>query len=127
MYTTTSSIAHPRIPLLDLINPREQTRLALLMLAIGLLASVGAMRWLGMPLWGATVLVLALLVPAGIAKWRGDAQRYGRVAMVLSILVTAQGFHTLEHIAQWIQYHILRWPSFVSSGLISSLNAEWVH
>jgi hypothetical protein len=127
MSAITRSSSHPRIPLLDLINPREQTRLALLMLAIGLLAAAGAMRWLGMPLWGATALVLVLLLPAGIVKWRGDAQRYGRVVMVLSILVTAQGFHTLEHIAQWIQYHILRWPSFVSSGLISSLNAEWVH
>lgn len=127
MITTTSSFSHPRIPLLDLIDPREQTRLVLALLAIGLLAAAGAMRWLQMPLWGATVLVLALLLPVGAVKWRGDARRYGHIAMVLSILVTAQGFHTIEHIAQWIQYHILRWPTFVSSGLISSLNAEWVH
>jgi hypothetical protein len=85
------------------------------------------MRWLGMPLWAATVLVLAMLLPPAILKWRVDRQRYGRVAMVLCILVMAQGFHSLEHLAQWIQYHILRWPSFVSSGLISTLNAETVH
>jgi hypothetical protein len=62
-----------------------------------------------------------------VLKWRIDGQRYGPVAMVLCILVIAQGFHSLEHLAQWIQYHILRWPSFVSSGLISTLNAETVH
>ena len=46
----------------------------------------------------------------------------GAFAMVICILVMAQGFHSLEHLAQWIQYHILRWPSFVSSG--SDLDAE---
>ena len=124
---TTASSSHPRIPLLDLLNPRGQTRFILLMLAIGLLAAAAGMRWLGLPLWAATALVLALLLPPGILKWRGDARRYGRIAMVISIMVAAQGFHTLEHLAQWVQYHVLRWPSFVSSGLISTLNAEWVH
>jgi hypothetical protein len=124
---TTRSFSHSRVPLLDLISLREQTHFILLMLAIGLLAAAGAMRWLGLPLWAATALVLALLLPPAIVKWRGDARRYGHIAMVLCVVVTAQGFHTLEHIAQWIQYHVLRWPSFVSSGLISTLNAEWVH
>lgn len=128
MITTASpSFAYPRIPIIDLLNPRQHTRLALLVLAIGLLVATGAMRWLGLPLWAATALVLAMLLPVGILKWRVDGQRYGRVAMVLCILVMAQGFHSLEHLAQWIQYHILRWPSFVSSGLISTLNAETVH
>jgi hypothetical protein len=98
-----------------------------LMLALGLVAAGGAMRWLGLPLWAGTALVLALLIPPAIVKWRADARRYGRLAMVICILVMAQGFHTLEHLAQWYQYHVLRWPSFASGGLISTLNAEWVH
>lgn len=127
MHATVPSFAHPRFPLLDLLNVRSQARAFVLLLAIGLVAAAGAMRWLGLPLWAATSLVLALLLPPAIAKWRADARRYGHIAMVLCILVTAQGFHTLEHVAQWVQYHLLRWPSFVSSGLISTLNAEWVH
>jgi hypothetical protein len=127
MNATTATFAHPRFPMIDLLNPRKYTRLALLMLAGALIAAGGAMRWLGTPLWAATMLSLALMLPIGVLKWRIDGQRYGPVAMVLCILVIAQGFHSLEHLAQWIQYHILRWPSFVSSGLISTLNAETVH
>jgi len=127
MITTASLFTHPRVPLLDLLNLREQTRLFVLMLALGLVLAAGAMRWLALPLWAGTALVLALLLPPLILKWRADARRFGRIAMVICILVMAQGFHTLEHIAQWIQYHVLRWPSFVSGGLISTLNAEWVH
>jgi hypothetical protein len=127
MNATRSLFTHPRIPLLDLLNLREQKRSFVLMLALGLVAAAGAMRWLALPLWAATALVLALLIPPAILKWRADARRYGRIAMVICILVLAQGFHTLEHLAQWVQYHVLRWPSFVSGGLISTLNAEWVH
>ena len=127
MNTTSSLFAHPRIPVIDLLNPRRQTRFFVLMLVLGLALAGGAMRWLGLPLWAATALVLALLIPPAIVKWRADARRYGRIAMVICILLMAQGFHTLEHLAQWVQYHVLRWPSFVSGGLISTLNAEWVH
>jgi hypothetical protein len=127
MNTSRSLLVHPRIPLLDLLNLREQKRPFALMLALGLVAAAGAMRWLALPLWAATALVLALLIPPAIVKWRADARRFGRIAMVICILVMAQGFHTLEHLAQWVQYHVLRWPSFVSGGLISTLNAEWVH
>src|SRR5205814_7145202 len=127
MTTLESSFAHPRVPLLDLLNLREQRRPFALGLALGLALAAGAMRWLALPLWAATALVLALLIPPAIVKWRADARRYGRIAMAICILVMAQGFHTLEHLAQWYQYHILRWPSFASGGLISTLNAEWVH
>jgi hypothetical protein len=127
MTTLESSFAHPRVPLLDLLNLREQKRPFALGLALGLALAAGAMRWLALPLWAATALVLALLIPPAIIKWRADARRYGRIAMVICILVMAQGFHTLEHLAQWYQYHVLRWPSFASGGLISTLNAEWVH
>src|SRR5436189_4533212 len=118
MNATRSPFVHPRIPLLDLLDLREQKRMFALMLALGLVVAAGAMRWLGLPLWAATALVLALLIPPAIVKWRADARRYGRIAMAICILVMAQSFHTLEHLAQWVQYHVLRWPSFVSSGLI---------
>jgi hypothetical protein len=127
MNATSSLFAHPRVPLLDLLNLRQHWRFFALMLALGVAVAAGAIRWLGLPLWGATALVLALLIPPAILKWRADLGRFGVVAMVICILVMAQGFHTLEHLAQWVQYHILRWPSFVSGGLISTLNAEWVH
>jgi hypothetical protein len=127
MIATAPSFSHPRIPLLDLLDLREQKRPFVLMLALGIVVAAGAMRWLALPLWAATALVLALLIPPAIIKWRADARRFGRVAMMICILVMAQGFHTLEHLAQWVQYHVLRWPSFVSGGLISTLNAEWVH
>lgn len=125
--TAQSLFAHPRIPLLDLLNPRRQTRLFVLLFALGLILAAIATRWFRLPLWATSAGVLALLLPPAIIKWRDDARRYGRTATVLCIILMAQGFHTFEHIAQWFQYYILRWPSFASSGLISTLNAEWVH
>src|SRR3954454_19957682 len=86
MNTTSSLFAHPRLPVIDLLNLRRNTRFFVLMLTIGLIAAGSAMQWLGMPLWSATILVLALLIPPAILKWRIDRQRYGRVAMVLCIL-----------------------------------------
>jgi hypothetical protein len=127
MNATSPLFAFPRLPVIDLLNPRRHTRFFVLMLAIGLIVAGSAMQWLGMPLWAATIVVLALLFPPAILKWRVDKRRYGQVAMVLCILMMAQGFHSFEHLAQWIQYHILRWPTFVSTGLISTLNAETVH
>ena len=47
--------------------------------------------------------------------------------MILSILVTAQGLHTVEHLVQWTQYHVLYWTMRQSNGLLSPANAEWVH
>jgi hypothetical protein len=47
--------------------------------------------------------------------------------MTLSVLVALQGLHMLEHSAQWVQFHILRWPAYRSIGLMPAANAEWVH
>ena len=47
--------------------------------------------------------------------------------MGVSILLAAQGFHGIEHMAQWTQYHILNWSARASTGLLSPANAEWVH
>ncbi|HEX6289310.1 MAG TPA: hypothetical protein VFZ66_08975, partial [Herpetosiphonaceae bacterium] len=119
--------ALPRLPVLALLHPRAQTRAVLVLLALGLLAALLATRLAGVPTWVASAGVLALLLVPGVQKWRGDRERYGSTVMVLSILLAAQGFHSIEHAAQWIQYHVLHWPPFVSNGLISAANSEWIH
>lgn len=117
----------PRFPILALLHPRERSRLALAALAAGLAVWCGAIWLLRLPVWVATAMALGLLLGPAALKWRDDRRRYGATAMVLSILLAAQGFHSVEHAAQAIQYHILKWPPFASSGLISAANAEWVH
>ena len=114
-------------PLLRLLNPRQYTKLIVVSLAISLVVSFLAVRYAGLPLWGATALVMLTLLLAGIPKWRDDQRRYGFTVMVLSILVTMQGAHTVEHLVQWAQYHLLYWTMRESSGLLSPANAEWVH
>jgi hypothetical protein len=117
----------PRFPILALLHPRERTRLVAGVLAAGLALWYFTVELLRLPVWVATALVLAALLPIAALKWRDDLRRYGVVVMVLSILLATQGFHTIEHAVQEIQYHVLHWPPFVSSGLISAANAEWVH
>lgn len=116
-----------RFPILLLLHPRRHARLVAALLASGLLGWSIAVGWLGMPVWIASSGVLALLLLPGTLKWRDDWRRYGATAMILSVLLAAQGFHTVEHAAQMIQFHLLKWPPFASSGLISMANAEWVH
>ena len=79
----------PRFPILVLLHPRERTRLV-----------AGA---------------LAALLPVAALKWRDDLRRYGVVVMVLSILLATQGFHSIEHAVQEIQYYVLHWPPCGSS------------
>jgi hypothetical protein len=117
----------PRFPILALLHPREQVPFAAGMFGLGLVLGWTATHWLGWPLWGATATVLAMLLAPGVAKWRADARRYGRTAMVLSMLLVAQGFHSVEHVAQWLQFHVLNWSARASTGLLSAANAEWVH
>src|SRR6476661_7919805 len=125
---TTLEYHHtPRFPILKLLHPREHTWLVLAVLAAALVLDWLVMRWLGWPLWGATALTLALLLIPGAVKWRADAQRYGRTVTALSILLVAQGFHGGEHVAQWLQYHVLNWSARASTGLLSPANSEWVH
>ena len=122
-----SEIRQPAVPLLELLDPREQTRTILVLFAVGVAAAAVAMRWWGLPLWGATVAVLLLLLPVAILKWRGDLRLFGATAMVISVLLAMQGFHSIEHAAQLIEYHLMNWPMRQSSGLISAANAEWIH
>jgi hypothetical protein len=122
-----TEISRPAVPLLELLDPREQTRTLVVLLAAGVTVGALGMRWWGMPLWGATVMALLLLLPAAVLKWRGDLRRFGVTAMVISVLLVMQGFHSIEHAAQLIEYHLLNWPMGQSSGLISAANAEWIH
>lgn len=115
-----------RVPLWELLDPREHGPAMAWSAALALVAAV-VVRAIGWPLWQASALAIGLMVPVFCAKWLADRRRFGGTVTVLGILVVLQGFHGLEHVVQWIQYHILRWPSFISSGLISAANAEWVH
>ncbi len=114
-------------PLLRLLHPREYGRASLAAIAMGLLVGVVGVRGLGWPLWVASAIALAaFLVPTAL-KWRTDWRRFGLTVTLLGALLTVQGLHTIEHIAQWTQYHLLFWSMRQSSGLISPANAEWVH
>jgi hypothetical protein len=113
--------------LLSLFHPRGQLHLFAGALAAGLLIGWLCVTRLSAPLWAAAVLVLGLLIYPAARKWRADRQRLGTPVMVLSMLLATQGLHTVEHVAQWLQYHVLGWPLKAASGLISPLNAEIVH
>jgi hypothetical protein len=117
----------PRFPVLALLHPRQHTGIVLVFAAAGLLAWGIAVRLLHMPVWVASAGVLALLLVPGVLKWRDDLRRHGPTVMALSVLLAAQGFHTIEHASQLIQYHLLKWAPFASTGLISAANAEWIH
>jgi hypothetical protein len=127
MATQVSQLRPPRFPILALLHPREHTRFVVATLAVGLAVWGAIVGLLRLPVWVASTTVVALLLAPGALKWRADHRRYGGVVMVLSVLLAAQGFHSVEHAVQEIQYHILHWPPFASSGLISAANAEWVH
>jgi hypothetical protein len=88
----------------------------------------GVIAWqVQMPIWGGTLIVAGVLAIPFALKWQDDLQRYGAAAAALSILLVLQAFHTLEHIVQVIQFYVLDRPGAQSFGLLSSLNAEWVH
>lgn len=121
------ALSASRFPLFNLLQPRQYTRPVVISLMIGLTAGWLGMRYFKMPLWAATATVLIALLPVGIAKWRDDRARFGLTVMLMSILLTAQGVHTIEHIVQWLQYNVLNLPARQSNGLLSPANAEWVH
>ena len=115
------------LPLIELIDPRELRRALLIAVALGITVALAGIAFFSLPLWQASVSAIAVVLPVAVLKWRADYRLYGTTVTVLCVLVMAQGFHGIEHLVQWFQYHILRWPSFVSSGLISAADAEWVH
>lgn len=122
-----NSASLARIPILTLIHPRRRAPLVLFALTAALLLWSALVWRARMPVWGATTAALGVVIPAAAVKWRDDWQRWGAAVTVLSILLAMQGFHTIEHTAQMVQYHLLKWPPYLSAGLISAANAEWVH
>ncbi|MGQ0603478.1 MAG: hypothetical protein ACT4QE_17495 [Anaerolineales bacterium] len=114
-------------PILTLLHPREQTPLLIAGFLAGIVSGSLVMRWLDWPFWTAVAIVLLALLIPGVFKWRADQRRYGATVMGVSFMLVTQGFHTIEHIAQWVQYHALGWTMRASSGLISPANSEWVH
>jgi len=116
-----------RFPLWTLLNPRQYTRWVIISLVVGTLLGWAIALAVGAPLWMSTFVVLLVLMPVGIQKWRDDRLRYGKLVMLLSIVLTTQGVHTIEHFVQWVQYHMLYLTMRQSNGLLSPANAEWVH
>ena len=119
-------LARP-LPVLVLLHPRREARLLLIVLALGVTLGTALVVLAGLPLWGATVVAAGLLLYPAIRKWRDDLARWGAGAMVLSVLLALQGFHTVEHVAQYTENHVLGWLPKDASGLISAANVEWVH
>ena len=115
------------LPLLRLLHPREHTQHCLAATAIGVLIGMIGIRAFGWPLWVASAIALIAFLGPTALKWRMDWRRFGLTVTLLGALLTVQGLHTIEHIAQWLQYHVLFWSMRQSSGLISPANAEWVH
>lgn len=113
--------------LVDLISFRVYQELFLLSGALGLVLAGVGVYGAGLPIWGGTLVFLGVIaVPVGL-KWWDDFTRLGAAALVLSVLITLQGFHLLEHTLQMAQFYVLGRPPILSQGLISSLNIEWVH
>jgi len=113
--------------LLAVFHPRGQLPLFAATAVGGSMLAWLVTSRLSLPLWSAVVIVVAVLCYPAVRKWRLDRQQLGTSGMVLSVLVATQGFHTVEHIAQYVQYHVLGWPAKAAGGLISPLNAEIVH
>jgi hypothetical protein len=114
-------------PIFELLNPHQLTPIVLLSLAVGLGAAWLGYQFWSLPLWISTLIVMVVMFPVGVLKWRDDKLRYGLTAMIISILVVAQGTHTIEHLVQWVEYHILFFTPRQSNGLLSPANSEWVH
>lgn len=116
-----------RWPILALLNPGEHTPWLIAAVLTGVVIGSLAMQWLEWPFWTAVAAVIVcLLVPSAI-KWHADQRRYGATVMGLSFLLLTQGFHSLEHLAQWVQFHVLSWDKRAAVGLLSPANSEWVH
>ena len=114
-------------PILQFYNPGVLLVPTIIALDIGLILGGIAVGVLQTDLWVLTLITLLCLLPVGIHKWRADRQQHGWVVMVLSITMIAQGAHTIEHIIQYVQYHVLFFTMRQSNGLLSAANAEWVH
>src|SRR5437588_6075747 len=84
-----------------------------------LLISVGlaALGWIGFALWLIAFLVMGAWLPAIVYAMRAIYRQYSWLAL-LFILLVAQTFHLIEHIAQMVELHLLGWTGPHASGLI---------
>jgi hypothetical protein len=113
--------------LIDLLRLRGRTTLFAAASAVGLVLAGYAVTRAGFPIWGGTVMFLGVIAVPATLKWRDDLAFYGTAACVLSVLLALQGFHTIEHIVQLLQFYVFDQAPVNSQGLISSLDVEWVH
>lgn len=114
-------------PLLTLLDPGRWLVLGLICGAIavtlwGFLLGSGRVS-----LSSASLIAVGILAVPASLKWRDDVRKLGVTATVLSVLLILQGFHTVEHFTQVVQYYLLDWPASRSLGLITAANAEWIH
>lgn len=127
MTTPSYEYQSPSFPIWELVNPRKHIFMALTVFMLSLVVDVLGMTRFGWKLWQATAFTLAVMIVAMMPKWRDDLRNYGIVAMMLSVLLMAQGFHMAEHLVQWAQYYVLNYTMQNSVGLLSPANSEWVH
>ena len=117
---------HPPFRMRDIIDLRAVSTTLTAGVLIGCVFAVYAAS-LKYPLWIQAACVIAGVMPAYSVHALAILRTFGWWYAVLTLLVAAQSFHGFEHLVQWVQYHILRWPFFKASGIISAANAEWVH
>ena len=116
-----------RAPILEVLDPREHAVMLGTICALALGAAVVTRLAQGWQLWKSVALFLVVMSVPVWMKWRADAERFGATASIAGALVTVQGVHTIEHVVQWSQRHILGLSLRQSNGLLSPANSEWVH
>jgi hypothetical protein len=114
-------------PILDILHPREHMRLIAVSGSLALGGAIISRVVFNWALWQAVALVLIVMAVPATIKWRSDTRCFGRAAAVAGALVTLQGLHTVEHVTQWVQRHILHEPLRQANGLLSPANSEWIH
>lgn len=80
----------------------------------------------GWSIWLLGLLLIAAWMPLVFSNMRKIFPLSAGLAM-LYIMVMFQGAHTIEHLAQMYELHILGLPAPKAQGIISFLNIEWVH
>lgn len=93
----------------------------------------------GLLLWGIVLVLVGLKPPVAalimiltaspfaIRSILGRAARDGWPITIAATLLVTQTIHTFEHLVQVVQHWLLGWPTWSSGGVISPLNAEYVH
>ena len=123
VYSTASTPA-PRSLWRMLIPQNIWLAIAIAVVAIAM-GVIG--RAMGLPLWRSILPGTLLFGSAVIVRWYNDRSRYGPLLALMIALITFQGGHGVEHVAQWVQYHLLGYTLRASTGLLSAADTELVH